>query len=41
VGVRGDRNGQGGAVAASACNVGTESTACARVVHVDSWGGRG
>jgi hypothetical protein len=32
---------EGGVVAASACDVGAESTACARVVCADSLGGRG
>jgi hypothetical protein len=31
----------GGAVATSACVVGAESTACARVVRAVSWGGQG
>jgi hypothetical protein len=30
-----------GAVAASACDVGAESTACAGVVRTDGWRGRG
>jgi hypothetical protein len=40
VGVRAARNGRGGAVAASACVVGVESTVCVRVMRAGGWGGR-